>query len=355
MATSGTVSTTVVQVDDLIATAVRRCGALPVQVAFEQQLSLARTLFYILTNLANRSITLWEIKRILVPLYPGQARYDMPNGTVDIKNALWRNPSRVSPVVVTSDSGGTVAFAVDSDVATVFSQVAINGSLQFDAGAGNTMMITLLGLLPGLTQTLNLVLEVSDDGLTWVQVTALGAVNYVDGEWVWTDIDPALQARFFRVRETAGGTLNFREVFVCQNWTDLTMARLNRDTYASLPQKTLLSTQPLQYWLDKQNTPVMVVWPMPQNTFSLMSLFLRQYVQDVGALSNTLDVPQRWLPYIQAELSRRTFFELPKDMIDPARKQDLQMDAENEWNLAESEERDNSPVNIAPNIRGYTR
>jgi len=73
----------------------------------------------------------------------------------------------------------------------------------------------------------------------------------------------------------------------------------------------------------------------------------------VGALNGELEVPQRWYEAVLMNLSHRMSLELPGVQLD--RIGYLEKMAAQYLNDAESEERDKSPIYLAPNISCYTR
>jgi hypothetical protein len=70
-------------------------------------------------------------------------------------------------------------------------------------------------------------------------------------------------------------------------------------------------------------------------------------------LSGELEIPQRWYLAIQNMLAHQMALELPG--VDLARAQYLEGQAEKYLTLAENEERDHSPIYLAPNISVYSR
>lgn len=74
---------------------------------------------------------------------------------------------------------------------------------------------------------------------------------------------------------------------------------------------------------------------------------------DVGALTDELEVPQRWYEAVVMMLSHRMSMELPQVATD--RIGYLEKMAEKYLFEAEQEERDKSPIYFAPNISVYTR
>jgi hypothetical protein len=131
------------------------------------------------------------------------------------------------------------------------------------------------------------------------------------------------------------------------------MYRMNRDDYASLPYKKTPGASPLQFWLDRQrDAPTMVLWPTPSTTFMVVSLFSHMQIQDVGAMSNTVDIPQRWYDAVLSNLAWASLLEVPG--ADMARAPILEKQAMTSMIAAEAEERDSSPSNLRPNIAPYT-
>ncbi len=349
MATSGTVGQSFIDVADIIDKAIRRCGVQPNMLTPETTQIVTDNLFMLLTTLANRGINMWRVHRSLMGLYANQAEYTMAQGTLDILYALYRMPQRLSGTVVSS-AGGTATNATDGDIDTLCTQVSPNGNISWDFT--DPVVVNSIGILAGATASYTLVFEVSDDDVVWTQVGASpGATAYTNGRWQWYDIEPADSARYFRVRETGGGTLSVREVFVTSTWTEITMARLNRDEYSALPNKRLPG-QALQFWFDRQITPKMVLWPMPNTTFTLMSLYTHRQIEDVGVLSNTLDIPQRWYEAVVTGLAFNSVLELPG--ADLQRYETLKDQANMAMTTAEAEERDASPTQWQPNISPYT-
>lgn len=346
---SGVTGTFSLTVADVVEHAARRCGIMPSDIGPESQSILTENLWMLLSNWSNRGINLWRLYRPLFGLYPGQAEYPMNAGDIEVENAFCRTPTQLTGTVASS-AGGTVANLTDQAVATVCTQTSTNGNFSWDFGGVQT--VALVGVMSAATRSYNLVFEYSTDGSTWLTATAQGAAAYVDGVWQWLAIEPAYGAQYFRVRETGGATLSLREVFVAANWQDISMAPLNRDDYGNLPNKRFPGT-PRQYWFDRQLTPKMVVWPVPSSTFQLLYCITHRHIEDVGALANGLNIPQRWYDAVVWKLAFMSVGELPNaDLQRYPMIKDMAMMTQPE---AENEDRDKSPITITPDIGAYTR
>jgi len=356
MATSGTVGATVIDVQQLIDHGARRCGKLAEELTSEQQVSARESLFFLLSSLINKGIQYWAIEKTVFGLKANQYIYDLPVGYVDVLNALYRRMNRptVNSTGSYTTSSGVVANAFDSDVDTMTTQTAPNGNIAIDFGQYNEIYAGSIGILPGASGAFNVILEYSTDGATWSTLYNPGAVTWVNNEWLWYDIEPGENVRYYRMRETGGSTLVVREFYVGNNSTEITMARLNRDDYTNLPNKNFTADQPFQFWFDRTiPQPKLYLWPVPSDPFVQMVVWSSRQIQDVGALQNQLEVPQRWYEATIFMLAHRMALELPAVPMEKVMY--LEKMAEKFLYEVEQEERDKSPIYFAPAIGVYTR
>lgn len=356
MATSGTVGLTTVSVQNLIDDAARASGKLAEELTVEQVLSAKRNLFYVLSSLINKGIQYFAIKKTVIGLNADQYIYNMPVGSNDALNVLYRQMERPSGSY-TSSAGGTVANVYDNDTSTYCQQTSTNGNISVNYGTSNPVYIGSIGILPyvsgGGSATWALTYEYSVDGSTWNTLYDLGQVVVSDNEWLWTDIDPGQDVIAYRVRASGGTTLALREFYLGNNSREIQMARLNRDDYTNLPNKNFTANQPYQYWFDRTiPVPTIYLWPVPSDPFIQMTVWYSAQVEDIGALSGELAVPDRWLLAVESMLAHRMSLILPAVPLD--RVKYLEGQADRNFNDAEQEERDKSPIYWAPNISVYT-
>ena len=357
MAYSGTVGQTVITVQNLIDNGARRCGKLAEELTVEQVLSAKQSLFFLLSNLINQGIQYFAIKKQVYGLQPNQYEYLLPVGGNDVLNALYRWMTRPTAAYASS-AGGTASNVADDDTATYCLQTSANGNIVADFGSTNTQYIGSIGIMPyvagGGSAIWNYAFQSSADGATWTTLYTGINVTVTDGQWIWQDIDPGANVAQYRVVASGGTTLALREWYLGINSTEITMSRLNRDDYTNLPNKNFTANQPFQFWLNRTIPQATVtLWPTPQSAFYQMTVWYSAYVQDVGALSGQLAIPDRWLLAIQSMLAHQMSMELPG--VDLARIQYLEAQGEKYFIMAEQEERDKSPIYFAPNIGVYTR
>lgn len=350
--TSGTVGQTQIDVVKFIEHAARRAGGLATTIAGEQLDAARESLYFFLSHLSNKGVNLWCIENTLLGLYPQQAKYDTPVGTVDLLSAFYRTMTR--PEGNASASGGTAEFAFDSDIETTCNTGGANGNISIDYGIDNDQFISTAGILPRVGGSFSPVIEASADGITWTTVYSYGAITLTANVWNWVDLDPSTQKQYWRLRETAGGTLNIEELYFGTAPQEIPMYRMNLDDYTNLPNKSFTSeSRSLQFWLDrKMDDPVLNVWPVPLNTFDLLSIWRHRHIMDVGSLTNLIEIPQRWGEAILNGLAYKVSLELPN--IDPARRAELKALANETYMEVADEERDHSPIKLAPAIGVYT-
>jgi hypothetical protein len=357
MAYSGTVGTTVVTVQDLIDSGARRAGKLAEELTDEQQIAAKRSLFYVLSNLINIGIQYWAIEKTVIGLQADNYIYELPLGANDVLNALYRRMNRPTPTSsggYTSSAGGTVANAFDNNILTECTQTSANGTITINYGTDNPVYIGSIGILPGTSGNFNVRFDYSIDGTTWQTLYDPGVTAWVDNEWIWYDINPGATVQYYRMVETGGNTISVRELYLGNNSTEITMARLNRDDYTNLPNKNFTANQPFQFWFDRNiPQPKMYLWPVPSDPFVQMTVWYSRQIMDVGDLSGELEIPQRWYLAIQNLLAHQMALELPG--IDMTRITYLEGQAEKYLNLVEQEERDRGPIYFGPNISPYTR
>jgi hypothetical protein len=310
--------------------AYRRCRIPPEGISSEQIDFALDTLYLVLSMLANRGLQLWCIERYLMPLYEAQGLITMPNGIVDILNTNLRT------IEVVNEN------TTDTTTSTTYTTI-------FPAQT----QVTVIGIEWSGAST-SYALETSNNGTTWTTLSTQDNPNATAGMVTWVDVQGSLATTYFRVRATTG-VLNQTQVILANTPNEIPMARLNRDDYVNLPNKTF-EGRPLQFWCDRQlNNPVLYLWPVPSAQFvtAQVVVWVKRYIMDVGTMTQEIEVPQRWYDSIVYVLAARLAEETPT--VDPQMIAILDQKAQRALLESENEERDNSPIYLTPNIAVYTR
>ena len=121
--------------------------------------------------------------------------------------------------------------------------------------------------------------------------------------------------------------------------------------YAAIPNK-LQQGVPTSYWYDRQATPQITFWPVPDadDTYTAKLRVFSQ-IQDASLKAGyTLDLPYRWLDVFVANLAHRL-----SRIYAPDKEAMRKADAQEAWVNAATEDQENVPLYIAPATDGYWR
>jgi hypothetical protein len=354
MAYSGTINQTQITVGQLIEYAFRAAGKTAEEQTPEYINAAKQALYYILMNLSNRGVNLWMLKTLLVGALKDQTVVTLPQEVIDVREANWRYmvTPQISLALPSSNANASLLFDNNLD-GFATSTLADNW---FGAAYGSAQRIFQVGFnayVPSGTATYNLVLEASEDGITWTTAQTLPEVTLSDREWFYYTVDPSPEHYYFRLRSTVATVFSLRQIVFSYTQQDIPMARLNRDDYWNLPNKQFENQRALQYWFDRTIEPSMYIWPIPNNDFQCFQLIVDTQLQDVGNLSNQLYIPNRWLVAVQSWLSHEMSLQLPG--VPLPRTQYLEAQYLKWLAQAEDEERDKSPIYFQPNISYYSR
>lgn len=131
--------------------------------------------------------------------------------------------------------------------------------------------------------------------------------------------------------------------------TDYSLIRLSRDDYITIPTKTSTG-RPNQFFLDRQITPNLKLWPVPDSSTSYTIYYdALTRMDDADIYTNTMDMPFRFYPCLAAGLAY--YLSLKKN---PQRTPLLKSVYEEEFQRAAEEDRDRASFNVVPNV-GYYR
>jgi len=127
--------------------------------------------------------------------------------------------------------------------------------------------------------------------------------------------------------------------------TDYSLERLSRDEYLTIPTKTT-SGRPNQFFLDRQLTPNLKVWPVPDSstTYTVYYDALTR-MDDADTFVNTMDMPFSFYPCLAAGLAY--YLSLMKSL---QRTQMLKAIYEEEFERAAEEDRDRASFNVVPQV-----
>ena len=179
--------------------------------------------------------------------------------------------------------------------------------------------------------------------------TAKRSLNLMLAEWANRGLNQwTIKQRTLSLTQGDGeydlGTviIDVLSVVIRRSDTDYALDRVSRDTFISIPNKTTQG-RPSQFFLDRQLTPNLKVWPVPENSTDVIIYDALTRMDDGDAQTNTMDMPFRFYPCLAAGLA---YYIAMKRA--PERIQLLKAVYEEEFERAMAEDRDRSSFNIVP-------
>ena len=179
--------------------------------------------------------------------------------------------------------------------------------------------------------------------------TARRSLNLMFAEWAnrglnqWT-ITQRTQALTADDREYSLATdvIDILNVVVRRSSTDYSLTRISRSDDLAIPTKTTTG-RPTQFFLDRQVTPNLKIWPTPENSTDVSYYDALTRIEDADSQINTMDVPFRFYPCLAAGLAY--YLSLKKA---PQSTQMLKAIYEEEFERAMGEDRDRSSFSVTP-------
>ena len=184
--------------------------------------------------------------------------------------------------------------------------------------------------------------------------TARRSLNLMLAEWANRGLNQwTIKQRTLSLVKSDGqydlGTdvIDVLSVVVRRDDTDFSVERISRDTYLSIPNKTT-EGRTNQFFLDRQITPNLKIWPVPENSTDVIHYDALTRIDDADTQVNTLDVPFRFYPCLAARLAY--YIAMKKA---PERIQLLKAAYEEEFQRAMTEDRDRASFNVVPQFEYF--
>jgi hypothetical protein len=184
--------------------------------------------------------------------------------------------------------------------------------------------------------------------------TAKRSLNLMLAEWANRGLNQwTIKQRSFTSTQGDGDVpvssdvIDVLSVVVRRSNTDYALDRVSRDTFLSIPNKTSQG-RPSQFFLNRQTTPVLQIWPRPENNTDVVIYDALTRMNDADGQTNTLDMPFRFYPCLAAGLAY--YISMKRA---PNRVQLLKAVYEEEFERAMTEDRDRSSFNVVPQYQYF--
>ena len=140
------------------------------------------------------------------------------------------------------------------------------------------------------------------------------------------------------------GTIDLLDVVVRDTSTniDQIINRITIEVYNQIPDKTNAG-KPSQYMVDRQYTPVIYLWSVPNVSTLSLNYWAMNQQEDITASNQDTDIPYRWTDTICAGLSSKLAMKYAPDRI-----QMLKAIYEEEFTRAANEDVEKSSYSMVP-------
>jgi len=286
-------------VNEHIEEAFERCG-LEARTGYDLR-TAKRSLNLLFAEWANRGINRWTINQKTVALASGVADYPVGTLTMTVNSTTGFQDGEL----ITGGTSAATAYITNINSASVFAITVPSGTF--------TASETITGGTSGSTATVSSAVSLED---TQASIDVLSAV----------------------IRQNAGSS----------NQSDLNITRIGRDAYLNLTSKRSTG-RPVQFYVDRQITPVIKLWPTPDSSASYELVFDRLLrLDDADTQTNTVEVPFRFYPCVSAGLAYYLSIKFAPDRVNL-----LKAVYEEELQRALQEDRDRSSLQISPSYDYY--
>ena len=304
--TTGTTSFNL-DMNDLIEEAFERCGQ---ELRTGYNFRTARRSLNLLTiEWANRGINFWTVEQGQIPLVTGQAIYPMPADTINLLDTVIRQNNSTSNQIDINISGIS-----ESTYMSLPNKLAQGRPIQmwFNRQSGQENLST---------------------------VTLSGNINSTDTSITVSSVANLSTAGFIKIDNE---TISYPNIVGNQL---VNCARgQNNTTAASHTSGAALTIQ---------NIPAINIWPTPNSPgdqYTLVYYRMRR-IQDAGTGTSVQDIPFRFIPCMVAGLAVQLSMKLPD--VDPQRIMALKADYEQQWDIAQAEDRETAPLRFVPRNMFY--
>jgi hypothetical protein len=124
--------------------------------------------------------------------------------------------------------------------------------------------------------------------------------------------------------------------------TDYALDRVDRNQFISIPNKAI-KARSTQYWLERVKTPVIHLYPTPENSIDKLIYYVWLRIEDNTTQINDVDIPSRFMPCLVSGLAYYLCLKKNVQKL-PVIKEQYEQDLAN----AIAYDEDRSPLRLVP-------
>jgi len=312
-------------VDDMVTEAYERCGIEGDQISAQMYASAIMSFNLVMAETTSMQLNLWEVEPILVSLTEGVRDYALPDGTVDLLECYRRT---FTAITAPTSTGGA-------------------STRDYDFGASNNQIITMIGYTPTVNQSLTLKYYGSNDATNYNLIASVRAQEYTLGQTYWTVVTAPQSYRYYRIVDSGGATLATDGVSFGNGEKDYSLGRLSRQDYDGITVKTN-SGIPVSYYVERIINPILHIFQTPDSQYTVLRASRIRQLEVVTGASQTLDSPFRYLEAFLAMLALKLAMKRATDRV-----MMLAEAAKTSVKLAQEEDRERVTATFLPDMSGY--
>jgi hypothetical protein len=127
-----------------------------------------------------------------------------------------------------------------------------------------------------------------------------------------------------------------------QTVTDISLDRIDRNEFVNIPNKET-KARSTEYWLERLKSPVIHLYPTPENSTDKLIYYVWRTIEDTGASINDIDIPTRFVPCLVSGLAYYLCLKKNVQKL-PIMKEQYEQDLRNAIRYDE----DRSPLRLVP-------
>ena len=331
-------------VSEFIEESYDRCGISADALDGHQIRTAIRSLNFMFSQWVSDGFNLFTVEKAMFQINVGQPSYQLPAYVLEVTECTAGNNNRALGGVAFSSAGGTAANAFSGTTGTACTQTAPNGYISYTYPIGNTPSIYYVGIQSNDSITYNLVFEYSFEGNTWLTGQTIGSQYYPIGQIIWSVVPSPTNAMAVRIRETGGSFLDVQQIYFSVPSYNRLLTPISRAEWTSYPDKQNQAT-PSSYYIDRQISPIITLWPTPDNSYQTLIYNRTQQIQDVTAMNQNLAIPQMFYESVASGLAAALASKMELPRYDR-----LQGLADRAYSIAREQDVEMVPLRIMPNL-----
>lgn len=330
---------------DLIDQAFLYVGISPAEIDQLRTKSALFAINEILSSWINKGILQFNEAIIPIKLQNNVASYTLSENIYDVYDVTKASVGRRRTGLPYSTAGGDAASAFDDNFNTSCVQTSPNGSLGFnflDPETPEYPRIDYVGVLSGTNSEYTLIIEGSDDQITWVpllentRTEVFKAYKNASGI-VWYSIKSPQPFKYLQITETGGATLNITELYFETYINSIYITGIGRSNYMQIAAKMTQATPSLFSMAKNKDNITLTLRGVPNNlpvnqdytnnSFANNFLICRgaSLNYTVNYLHNPLEINSRFIGALRSALSAQLSILYKPEVAELLRAESIQM------------------------------